>query len=134
MPKFLTDEWVEQAKAVRAEFQGTSPSMATTVRANMIITAVPFGSGTFDAYLDTSEGTLGLGVGHIPKPEFTVTLDYETAKAMIVEQDPQMGMQAFMAGRLKIRGDMGRLMALQQGGLPSMPSGDLQARLRAITD
>jgi putative sterol carrier protein len=42
-----------------------------------------------------------------------VTVDYETAKAIIVDQNPQAGMQAFMAGKVKVQGDMTKLMAMQ---------------------
>ena len=34
--------------------------------------------------------------------DLTVTVDYETAKAILVEGNAQAAMQAFMAGRIKI--------------------------------
>ena len=42
-----------------------------------------------------------------------MTVDYETAKAIIVAQDPQAGMQAFMAGKIKVQGDMTKMRAMQ---------------------
>ena len=45
--------------------------------------------------------------------ELKVTLDYQTAKSILVEGNPQAGMQAFMAGKIKVEGDMAKLMMLQ---------------------
>ena len=45
-----------------------------------------------------------------------MTVDYLTAKAIIVDGNPQAGMQAFMAGKIKVQGDMTKMMALQAGG------------------
>jgi len=43
----------------------------------------------------------------------TVTTDFETAQAIFVDQDPAVAMQSFMAGKVKVQGDMMQLMALQ---------------------
>jgi putative sterol carrier protein len=65
--------------------------------------------------MDTSDGEMKMDLGHVDDPDLTVTLDYETAKAILVDQNPQAGMQAFMAGKVKVQGDMTKLMAMQQG-------------------
>ena len=113
--KFLSDEWMAEAKKIREEFAGKGTPPAHAVRMNQIITDVPFGDGTINAHLDTSGGEAELDVGHLENPDLTVTLDYETAKAIFVEQNPQAGMQAFMQGKIKVQGDMTKLMALQAG-------------------
>ena len=81
---------------------------------NQVITEVPFGEGTINAHLDTSDGGMNMGEGHLDSPDLTVTLDYATAKAILVDGNPQAGMQAFMAGKIKVEGDMTKLMAMQQ--------------------
>jgi hypothetical protein len=134
MAMFLSEDWISQAKELRDELKTERVQVTHMVRANMVITQVPFGSGSVDAHLDTSGGGVDLGLGHLKSADFTVTIDYPTARLILVDQDPQAGMQAFTTGRLKVRGDMTKLMALQQVGLPAMPSGDLQQRLQAITD
>src|SRR2546423_2473805 len=113
MPQFLTDEWMAEARKVREEYRGKTQPTAHTVKMNQIITDVPFGDGTVNAYMDTSSGELEMETGHIDNPDVTVTLDYETAKAIFVDQNPQAGMQAFMAGKIKVQGDMTKLMAMQ---------------------
>ena len=65
--------------------------------------------------MDTTSGELVLDTGHVDGPDVTATLDYETAKAMMVDSNPQAAMQAFMAGKIKLQGDMTKAMALQSG-------------------
>ena len=112
---FLSEEWMEAAHKIREEFAGQAAAPAHVVRMNQIITDVPFGDSDINAYMDTSNGDLELDLGHLENPDLTVTVDYQTAKAIFVEQDPQAGMQAFMAGKIKVQGDMTKLMAMQQG-------------------
>ena len=82
---------------------------------NQIVTDVPFGDGTIEAHLDTSGGEMEMEMGHLENPDLTVTLDYATAKAILVDGNPQAGMQAFMAGKIKVQGDMTKMMAMQSG-------------------
>ena len=131
--KFLSDEWMTEAKKIREEFAGKGTPPAHAVRMNQIITDVPFGDGTINAHLDTSGGEAELDVGHLENPDLTVTLDYETAKAIIVDGNPQAGMQAFMAGKIKVQGDMTKLMAMQSG--PVDPTAqEVSERIKAITE
>ena len=106
MPKyqFLSDEWVAEAKAIREEYAGDAPAPAHAVRMNQVITEVPFGDGEINAHMDTSGGEIEMDLGHLENPDLTVTLDYATAKAILVEGNPQAGMQAFMAGKVKVAG------------------------------
>ena len=131
--KFLSDEWMTEAKKVREEFAGKGTPVAHAVRMNQIITDVPFGEGTVNAYMDTSGGELDMEIGHLENPDLTVTIDYETAKAIFVDGNPQAGMQAFMAGKIKVQGDMTKLMAMQSG-TPDPTAQEVAARIKAITE
>ena len=91
---------------------------------NQIITEVPFGDGTIEAHLDTSGGEMEMDTGHIEGADLTVTLDYATAKAILVDGNPQAGMQAFMAGKIKVQGDMTKMMAMQSGTPDPVGRGD----------
>jgi hypothetical protein len=127
---FLSDEWVEAARSIREASPGATVPHA--VRMNLIVTEVPFGDGTVDAHMDTSSGELVLETGHIDAPDLTVTVDYDTAKAILVEGNPQAGMQAFMAGKVRVEGDMAKLMALQTGP-PDPAAQEVATKLREIT-
>ena len=129
---FLSDEWIAAAKAIRDEYRGKTQPSAHTVKMNQIITDVPFGSGTIEAHMDTSSGELELDTGHMDDPDVTVTLDYDTAKAIFVDQNPQAGMQAFMAGKVKVQGDMTKMMAMQSG-TPDPVAQEVAQRIADIT-
>jgi putative sterol carrier protein len=129
---FLSDEWLEEAKKIREEYAGQSSPPAHAVRMNQIVTEVPFGDGTIEAHLDTSNGEMQMEMGHLENPDLTVTLDYATAKAILVDNNPQAGMQAFMAGKIKVQGDMTKMMAMQSG-TPDPSQAEIAAKIQAIT-
>jgi hypothetical protein len=131
---FLSDDWVEEAHRIRAEFRGTTPPITQTVRMNLLVNDVPFGDGQLEAYLDTSSGELELDRGRVDDPDLTVTVDYLTTKALLVDGNPQAGMQAFMEGKVRVEGDMGKLMTLLQGAPVGSAHQELAARLRDITE
>jgi putative sterol carrier protein len=80
--------------------------------------------------MDTTNGELELDRGHLDGADVTATLDYDTAKAMMVDNNPQAGMQAFMAGKIKLQGDMAKAMALTSS---APPDAQLTAKLQEIT-
>ena len=133
--KFLTPDWVAAATALRDEMDDEVPPPAHSVRMNQIVTDVPddVGDGDVLAFMDTSDGDMKMGLGELENPDLTVTLDYATAKAILVDGNPQAGMQAFMAGKIKVQGDMTKLMAMQAG--PIDPSAQkLAAAIQAMTE
>jgi len=133
---FLSDDWVTEARAIRQELHaegGRSP--VDPVKMNQIVTEVPFGPGTINSHLDTSSGEMVLEFGHLEHADVTVTLDYATAKAILVEGNPAVGMQAFMAGKIKVEGDLGKLMALQAfASAPDPVAIAIAKRIQAITE
>lgn len=129
---FLSDEWLEAAKKIREEAPGGGAAPAHAVKMNQIVTDVPFGDGTINAHMDTSGGDVQMDLGHLDAPDLTVTLDYATAKAILVDGNPQAGMQAFMAGKIKVQGDMTKLMAMQQG-TPDAAQAEIAAKIKEIT-
>jgi putative sterol carrier protein len=126
--QFLSDEWVAAARKIREEADGEAPAGAP-VKMNLAITDVPFGDGSVEAHMDTTSGELDLDFGHVDGPDVTVTLDYGTARSIMVDGDPQAAMQAFMAGKIKLQGDMTKALALQQG--PADP--EMAKKIREIT-
>ena len=136
MPQFLSDEWMTEAMRIREEHAGEAGAGPHSVRMNMIIIECPDGIGTdgsVNAHMDTSEGELKMDKGHLEGPELTVTVDYATAKAIFVDQNPQAGMQAFMAGKIKVQGDMTKLMAMQQSS-PDPAQAVIAGKIKDITD
>ena len=129
---FLSDEWLHDARQLRAEYQGKTPPFPNVVRMNLVVNEVPFGDGLINAHLDTSSGQLEIGIGHLDAPDVKVNLDYATAKAMLIDGDTQAGMTAFMAGKIRVEGDMTKLLAFQAEE-PSEHQLQVSQALRAIT-
>ena len=134
MPQFLSEEWLEQAKAIRAEYEGQGGNPPHEMKMNLVITDVPVevSDVPIDAHMDTTSGDVKMDLGHTEEPHLTVTLEYDTAKAILVEGNPQAGMQAFMAGKIKVQGDMTKLMAMQQG-TPDPAAAAVAAKIKDIT-
>jgi putative sterol carrier protein len=118
---FLSPEWMDAAKAIREKYADQAAQITTSIRMNQVITDVPFGEGDVRLYLDTSSGALEMESGELETPDLTLTTDYETAKKIFVDQDQAAGMQAFMAGKIKVQGDMMKMMAMQT----SMPQDEI---------
>jgi putative sterol carrier protein len=134
---FLSDEWIAEARRIREEYRAPEPQpVANPVRMNQVITDVPFGSGSLDAHIDTTSGELEIDGGHLEEPDVTVTLDYETAKAVFVDGTMETAMQAFMAGKVRVQGDLPKLIAaVQQQATPLTPeAGEIARRIKDITE
>lgn len=113
---FLSPAWMEAAKAIREKYADQATKVATVIRMNQVITDVPDSvhlEATIRTYLDTSSGSAELELGELETPDLTITTDYETARKLFVEQDQAAGMQAFMTGKIKVQGDMMKMMSLQ---------------------
>jgi putative sterol carrier protein len=130
---FLTDEWFVAARKIRDELATAAVTPTQEVRMNLIITDAPFNSGAeIKTHVDTSSGEMKMDTGHIDDPDVTITVDYDTTKAIFVDQDAAVGMQAFMAGKIKVQGDMTKLMTLSQGS-PDPTAVEIGERIKAIT-
>jgi putative sterol carrier protein len=125
--EFLSAEWMDAAKAIRDKYADQAAEIAVSVRMNQVITDTPLVDGDVRLYLDTSSGSLVMEFGELETPDLTLTTDYETAKKIFVDQDQAAGMQAFMAGKIKVQGDMMKMMAMQT----SMPQDDVA---RSVAD
>lgn len=132
--QFLSEEWMTAAKAIREKYADQVPPVTISIRMNQVITDVPFGDGTVKAYLDTSSGAVEMELGELETPDLTVTTDYATAKAVFVDQDQQAGMAAFMGGKIKVQGDMMKMMSMQTGMPNTEITQKVQEEIKAITE
>jgi putative sterol carrier protein len=130
--QFLSPEWVAAAKEIQESMPKPESAPAHTVRMNLVITEAPFTDDEIQAHMDTSDGELTMDLTHLDSPDLTVSVDWTTAKAIFVDNNPQAGMQAFMAGKVKVQGDMTKLMAMQQGA-PDPAAQAVAAKIAEIT-
>lgn len=133
---FLSDEWLEETKRIREEYADRVPPVNVAVRMNQVINEVPFGEGVINAHVDTTSGSLEMELGHLEKPDLTITLSYATAKAILVDGDAAQAMNAFMSGRIKVDGDITKLLALQTAGAGAATNpaaAEVVQKIQAIT-
>jgi len=136
VPQFLSDEWLEKAKAIREEYRGKAGEPPHVVKMNLNIKDCPDGvgdGGTVAAHMDSTDGEMEMDLGHVTEPQLTVTVPYDVAKAIIVDNNPQAGMQAFMSGQIVVTGDVTKLMAMQSGAIDPVQA-EIAGRIQEITD
>jgi putative sterol carrier protein len=111
--QFLSEEWMAAAREIREKYRDEAPMITFSIKINQVVTDVPFGEGTVKSFMDTSSGEMVMDLGELADADATVTTDYATAKAIFVNQDQVAGMQAFMSGKIKVVGDMMKVMGMQ---------------------
>lgn len=130
---FLSPDWLEAVREVRDRHAGQVTSPGVSVRMNLVVTDVPFGDGVLSTYVDTTAGTLILEVGSLDDAEVTVTTDYDTARRLFVDFDQSAAMQSFMAGKIKVQGDMMKLIALQGSVPDDSTAREIAAEIQQLT-
>ena len=109
---FLSDGWFDAVKQLRDKYADEAPKMPHSIRMNQVITAAPFTDDDIKIFMDTSDGTMVMDKGELENADLTLTTDWETARKIFVEQDQAAGMQAFMSGKIKVQGDMMKMMQM----------------------
>ena len=127
MPKWLSQEWLDEGKKL-AEGQPERPG--ASARMQYVVTGGPDGDIKYYWVLENGK-LLESQVGEMPDPEVTMTQSYEDAKKIqLGELDANA---AFMQGRVKVTGNMAKLMALLP--LTNAPEyKQLQEQIQAITE
>lgn len=131
--KFLSNEWFDRVLALRAEAEATLgdagvPAEIRAVKLNISVLH-PEGEKQFALAGGNPQ------VGHVSDADSRVTVDYEVARKLFLEGDVSAGMQAFMAGQIRVEGDMSKLLLLQQhmGARPSSEQAALRDKVIAFT-
>lgn len=126
MPKYLTQEWLDEARAL-AQDQPERPGASATMQ--FVVTGGPEGDVKY--YWKLENGLLAeAAVGELPDAEVTLTTTYDDSVA--IQKGDLDANAAFMQGKTKVTGNMGKLMQL----MPLTMSPEykaLQDKVRAIT-
>lgn len=130
---FLTSEWLAATRAIADSMLASENTAQHAVTMNQIITEVPFNGGSrVDVHVRAFGGEIVVAEGHLDDPDMTVTVDWATARSIIVDQDMQAAMSAFLSGRIEVSGDIVKLMTLLQEP-PDQAARDMAARIKEIT-
>ena len=127
MSKWLTQEWLDETTKM-AEDQPERPG--ASARMQYIVAGGPDGEIKYYWVLENGK-LLESRLGDLADPDITLTQTYEDAKKIQQgELDPNA---AFMQGRIKVSGNMAKLMALLP--LTNAPEyKELQKQIQAITE
>ena len=116
--KFLSEEWAQEVtNALNSSDEFQSAAAGQQVKLQQVIQDTPEG-GEQKYYFELDGGKVNVGLGELADAEATLTQSYDVAVA-IVKQELN-AQNAFMQGKLKISGNMMKLMQLQ-GVFNAMP-------------
>jgi alkyl sulfatase BDS1-like metallo-beta-lactamase superfamily hydrolase len=127
MAKWLTQEWLDEGKRL-AESQPERPG--ATARMQYVVTGGPEGDVKYYWILENGK-LVESKLGELPDAEVTLTQSYEDA--MRIQKGELDANAAFMQGKVKVTGNMAKLMSL----LPITNSPEykkLQSDILAITE
>ncbi len=128
---FLSDDWFEAVRVI-VEARDVEIPPHAELSMNLVVTETPFGADR-QLHVGAHDGKADWGAGHVADADLTLTTDYATAREIFMSGNPQAGMQAFMEGKVKLQGDLTKLMAAQVAGTgPGAPG--LAEELSAITE
>lgn len=130
---FLSQAWFDAVSVLREEVLETlnndMPAEINTLQMNI---AVSDASG--EKRFAFSGGDVS--IGQLDNPDVTLYIDYPIAQRLFEEGDSGAAVQAFMAGQIRVEGDMSRLIPLQQymNVQPSEQQLVLRQRVLDMTD
>jgi putative sterol carrier protein len=127
MSKWLSQEWLDETRKL-AEGQPERPG--ASARMQYVVTGTP--DGDVHYYWLLENGKLQESkLGDLPDAEVTLTQTYDDA--MKIQKGELDANAAFMQGRVKVTGNMAKLMSLLP--LTNAPEyKQLQTEIQAITD
>jgi putative sterol carrier protein len=116
--KYLTDEWASAVtEALNSSDDFKYAAANQTVKLQQVVTDTP-GGDEAKYYFRIEGGTAEVALGELADAEATLTQNYDTSVAILKEE--LNAQNAFMQGKLKIQGNMMKLMQLQ-GVFNAMP-------------
>jgi putative sterol carrier protein len=126
MPKYLSQEWLDQARELAKDQPQRSGATATI---QFVVTGAA--EGDIKYYWVLQDGKLlEASLGELTDAEITMTTGYDDSVA--IQKGELDANAAFMQGKTKVTGNMGKLMAL----MPLTMSPEYQAlqqEIRAVT-
>lgn len=126
--EFLSDEWFQQVDALNGSAGELDvPPAIESLTVNVHVTGLPSGGQTMCIRSGLIQKL------HDSSAQVTLTVPVDLACRLFVHNDQSAGVQGFMAGQIKVEGDLSQLMAMQSAQLSSQHLA-LQEHILAITD
>lgn len=125
--KFLSDEWFDKVKKL-TEAAG---DLGLSEEAKNLIMNIKVTREDGDSAMCIGGGAIEKGLN--AAAPITITVPFDVAQKMFVDQDQNAGTQAYMSGKLRIEGDMTKLMA-SVSMQPTPAQQELSKKIQDITD
>jgi SCP-2 sterol transfer family protein len=125
--QFLSDGWFTQAEKIQADVNPPVPPAIKGLKINMQVTGGPSGDVSFR--MDDGR----MLKGHAADAPTKLVIPYPVAKAMLIDQNQQAAMQAFMSGQIRVEGDMAKIMQMQMAGPPSPEAQKVSQLIKEMT-
>jgi putative sterol carrier protein len=107
--KFLSEDW---AQALKTELNASgSFREAASGKTATIQQVIGGGDGEIHYWISLADGVIDMGIGDADAPDATITESYDVAVALAKSELSPV--TAFMTGKVKIAGNMGMLLGLQ---------------------
>jgi putative sterol carrier protein len=116
--KYLSEEWASAVQdALNSNDAFKSAAGSQTAKVQQVVTGAPDGEVKY--WFTLESGQASLGMGDAPDAvDATISQDYDTAVKLA--KNELTGTAAYMSGKLRVSGDLMKLMQLQ-GALSQMP-------------
>ena len=125
--EFLSEGWFGEVDRIQNELNPPVPAAIKDLKINMQVTGAPSGDVSFR--MEAGK----LVKGHAADAPTKLVIPFATAKAMLIDQNQQAVMQAFMSGQIRVEGDMAKLMQMQMAGPPSPEATKVSALIKEMT-
>jgi len=134
MARFLTDEWIELARAIYEEIEEVPPELQQLSAVVQVkVRSCPFGDPEQQFFVIVDEGlVIDLGRGEPPVPaDATVEGEYETAKSLLLGE--LSAEEVITKGMVKVQGDIAKLVAFATQQKHPIAQ-EIAAKIREQTD
>lgn len=111
--QFLSPEWIAAARTIHDEYADRVDEPSESLRMNVTVSDAPFSDEPVLGHVDTSSGSAVPNEGHIDEPDVSVLVPYAIARQLLLDQQPEAVMIAFMSGEIEVEGDITRMLSLQ---------------------
>ena len=110
MAKFLTSEWAQEVSETLDNHPGYKSAIGSSDLAIAFnVSGAPDGDVPY--YLRAAGGKTDVALGTVENPDVTINTDYDTAAA--ISKGDLNVQSAFMNGKLKVAGNLAKLMMHQ---------------------
>jgi len=135
--QFLSPDWIAAARTIHDEYADQVEEPTESLRMNVTVTGAPFSNEPVLGHVDTTSGSAVPNEGHIDEPDVSVNIPYDIARQLLLDQQPEAVMIAFMSGEIEVEGDITRMLSLQDIEATAEQQSlaeEIVGRLMAITE